>query len=254
MKKNLTHLDIQDKLAIIYMNNPPNNLINNQFLDSLQKTINTAKKNNARAILITSKIKHFCAGADPDFFLKNSSKKKYDTMRLIRIVDNIKIPTIAAIKGAALGGGFELALGCDFIIAADTSRIGLVESSVGLIPLSGGIQRLINRVGAARTKEIAMFGRRYDAKTLENWGAINMVVPELNLFTTAIAFSKQLSNGPTNALIEIKKIANNTVMYGSKKADIKMQESIVTVLRSSDAKVGIDFLAGIEKKINFKGS
>ena len=254
MKKNLTHLDIQDKLAIIYMNNPPNNLINNQFLDSLQKTINTAKKNNARAILITSKIKHFCAGADPDFFLKNSSKKKYDTMRLIRIVDNIEIPTIAAIKGAALGGGFELALGCDFIIAADTSRIGLVESSVGLIPLSGGIQRLINRVGAARTKEIAMFGRRYDAKTLENWGAINMVVPELNLFTTAIAFSKQLSNGPTNALIEIKKIANNTVMYGSKKADIKMQESIETVLRSSDAKVGINFLAGTEKKINFKGS
>ena len=81
-----------------------------------------------------------------------------------------------------------------------------------------------------------------------------MVVPELNLLTTAIAFSKQLSNGPTNALIEIKKIANNTVMYGSKKADIKMQESIETVLRSSDAKVGINFLAGTEKKINFKGS
>ena len=99
-----------------------------------------------------------------------------------------------------------------------------------------------------------MFGRRYDAKTLENWGAINMVVPELNLLATAIAFSKQLSNGPTKALKEIKKIANNTVMYGSKKADINMQESIETVLRSSDAKVGIDFLAGIEKKLNFKGS
>ena len=253
MKKNLTHLDMQDKLAIIYMNNPPNNLINNQFLDSLQKTINTAKKNNARAILITSKIKHFCAGADPDFFLKNSSKKKYDTMRLIRIVDNIKIPTVAAIKGAALGGGFELALGCDFIIAADTSRIGLVETSVGLIPLSGGVQRLINRVGSARTKEIAMFGRRYDAKTLENWGAINMVVPELNLLAASTAFSKQLSNGPTKALKEIKKIANNTAMYGIKKADNKMQESIETVLRSSDAKKGINFLAGKEKKINFKG-
>ena len=79
------------------------------------------------------------------------------------------------------------ALGCDFIIAADTARIGLVETSVGLIPLSGGVQRLINRVGSARTKEIAMFGRRYDARTLENWGAINMVVPELNLLDTSIA-------------------------------------------------------------------
>ena len=253
MEKKLTFLEIQDNLAIIYMNNPPNNLINNQFLDSLQKTIYEAEKNNARAILITSKIKHFCAGADPDFFLKNSSKKKYDTMRLIRIVDNIKIPTVAAIKGAALGGGFELALGCDFIIAADTSRIGLVETSVGLIPLSGGVQRLINRVGSARTKEIAMFGRRYDAKTLENWGAINMVVPELNLLAASTAFSKQLSNGPTKALKEIKKIANNTAMYGIKKADNKMQESIETVLRSSDAKKGINFLAGKEKKIKFKG-
>ena len=253
MKKNLTYLDTQDNLAIVYMNNPPNNLINNQFMDSLQKTINEAKKNNARAILIASNIKHFCAGADPDFFLKNSSKKKYDTMRLIRIIENIQIPTVAAIKGAALGGGFELALGCDFIIATDTSRIGLVEASIGLIPLSGGIQRLINRVGSARTKEIAMFGRRYDAKTLENWGAINMVVPELNLLDTAIAFSKQLSNGPTNALKEIKKIADNTVMYGSKKADIRIQKSIKNVLRSSDAKIGINFLAGKEKKIKFKG-
>ena len=203
--------------------------------------------------MIASNIKHFCAGADPDFFLKNSSKKKYDTMRLIRIIENIQIPTVAAIKGAALGGGFELALGCDFIIATDTSRIGLVEASIGLIPLSGGIQRLINRVGSARTQEIAMFGRRYDAKTLENWGAINMVVPELNLLDTAIAFSKQLSNGPTNALKEIKKIADNTVMYGSKKADIKIQKSIKNVLRSSDAKIGINFLAGKEKKIKFKG-
>ena len=253
MKKNLTYLDTQDNLAIIYMNNPPNNLINNQFMDSLQKTISEAKKNNARAILIASNIKHFCAGADPDFFLKNSSKKKYDTMRLIRIIENIQIPTVAAIKGAALGGGFELALGCDFIIATDTSRIGLVEASIGLIPLSGGIQRLINRVGSARTKEIAMFGRRYDAKTLENWGAINMVVPELNLLDTAIAFSKQLSNGPTNALKEIKRIADNTVMYGSKKADIKIQKSIENVLRTSDAKIGINFLAGKEKKIKFKG-
>ena len=253
MKNSLIKLELQDNLAILFMDSPPNNLINNQFLDSLQKNIYAAEKKGARALLITSKIKHFCAGADPDFFLKNSSKKKNDPMRLIRIIESVKIPTVAAIKGAALGGGFELALGCDFIIAADTSRIGLVETSVGLIPLSGGVQRLINRVGSARTKEIAMFGRRYDARTLENWGAINMVVPELKLLDASISFSKQLSNGPTNALKEIKEIANNTVMYGIKKADTEVKTSIKNVLRSSDAKIGINFLAGREKKINFKG-
>ena len=76
MKNNLIQLEMQDNLAILFMNNPPNNLINNQFLDSLQKNIYDAEKNKARALLITSKIKHFCAGADPDFFLENSSKKK----------------------------------------------------------------------------------------------------------------------------------------------------------------------------------
>ena len=119
-------------------------------------------------------------------------------------------PCVAAIRGGALGGGFELALGCDFIIASDTARIGLVEVSVGLMPLSGGVQRLVNRVGLARAKEITMFGRRYDAKTLETWGAINMVVPDIKLLDSAISFSKQLANGPTTSFKEIKKIANIT--------------------------------------------
>ena len=109
MKNNIIQLELRDNLAILFMNNPPNNLINNKFLDSLQKNIYDAEKNKARALLITSKIKHFCAGADPDFFLKKSSKKKNDPMRLIRIIESVKIPTVAAIKGAALGGGFELA-------------------------------------------------------------------------------------------------------------------------------------------------
>ena len=68
-----------------------------------------------------------------------------------------------------------------------------MEVSVGLMPLSGGVQRLVNRVGLARAKEITMFGRRYDAKTLETWGAINMVVPEIKLLDSAISFSKQLA-------------------------------------------------------------
>ena len=68
MKSNLIELSLRNNLAIIFINNPPNNLINNQFLDSLQKIIYDAEKKGARALLITSKIKHFCAGADPDFF------------------------------------------------------------------------------------------------------------------------------------------------------------------------------------------
>ena len=245
MKKELVLISMDQELAILKFNNPPNNLLNDKFLDTLEKQLFSAEKNGARAILITSKLKHFSAGADPKFLLK--------PMRLINIIEKIQIPTIAAIKGGALGGGFELALGCDFIIAADSARIGLVEASIGLMPLAGGIQRLVNRVGLVRAKEMTMFARRYDAKTLEKWGAINMVVSELELIDSAIAFSKQISTGPTVAFKEIKKIANISALNGIEVADKEMKKSIRKVLSSEDSKKGISYLAGKNQSINFKG-
>ena len=159
----------------------------------------------------------------------------------------------SAINGAALGGGLEIALGCDLIVASDTARIGLVEVSVGLMPLAGGIQRLVDRVGLARAKEICMFGRRYDAKTLEKWGVINLVVPEDQLHDSARSFAKQLSNGPTVALKEIKKIANISLQKGIIQADKEMKTSVKRVLKSSDAKSGISYLAGKNVNNIFKG-
>jgi enoyl-CoA hydratase/carnithine racemase len=121
------------------------------------------------------------------------------------------------------------------------------------MPLAGGIQRLINRVGLARAKEITMFARRYDAKTLEKWGVINLVVSELELLNSAISFSKQLSTGPTIAFKEIKKIANISALNGIEVADKEMKKSIRKVLSSEDSKKGISYLAGNTQNINFKG-
>ena len=251
LKKELVLMSMEDKLAILMLNNSPNNLLNDEFLDSLENKITLCKKKSARAILISTKLKHFSAGADPKFLSKPKSNN--DPMRLIKIIEKIEVPSVSAIRGGALGGGFELALGCDFIIASDTARIGLVEASVGLMPLSGGVQRLVNRVGIARAKEMTMFGRRYDAKTLEKWGAINMVVPELELLDSAISFSKQLASGPTTSFKEIKKIANIAALSGINDADKHMKKSNNKVLTSEDARKGVSFLAGKLNTINFKG-
>ena len=251
MTRNLLDFTKDNQLAILVLNNPPNNLLNDHLLTSLESNIKIAEENGYRAILLRSKLKHFSAGADPKFLSKPS--KNNDPMRLIEIVESSTLPTIAAINGAALGGGFELALGCDFIIASETARIGLVEASIGLMPLAGGTQRLVERIGLSRAKEMCMFGRRYDAKTLENWGAINLVVPETQLLDISISFARQLSNGPTLALKEIKALANYAAKYGVKKADEKSKPSIKKVLNSSDAKEGILFLAGNKQSIIFKG-
>ena len=251
MVAKLVETKMEDGLVILMLNNPPNNLLNNEFLDSIHKNIINSESSGARALLFISKLKHFSAGADPEFLSRSRSNE--DPMKLINIIENAKMPTVAAINGAALGGGFELAIGCDFIIAADTSKIGLVESSVGLMPLAGGVQRLVERIGMVRAKEMSMFGRRYDAKTLEKWGLINIVVPEIQLHDSALSFAKQLASGPTIALREIKRIANFSSKYGIKRADKEMETSINKVLNSSDAKAGISYLSDKNQNIIFKG-
>ena len=251
MVTKLVETKMEDGLVILMLNNPPNNLLNNEFLDSIHKNIINSESSGARALLFISKLKHFSAGADPEFLSRSRSNE--DPMKLINIIENAKMPTVAAINGAALGGGFELAIGCDFIIAADTAKIGLVESSVGLMPLAGGVQRLVERIGMVRAKEMSMFGRRYDAKTLEKWGLINIVVPETQLYDSALSFAKQLASGPTIALKEIKRIANLSSKYGITRADKEMKTSIKKVLNSSDAKAGISYLSDKNQNIIFKG-
>jgi len=93
----------------------------------------------------------------------------------------LPIPLIASVHGVCLGGGLELALSCDYIIAASSAKIGSVEATLGLHPLLGGIQRQVQRIGALRAKEMSMLARRYDAPTLEKWGLINLTVPEESL-------------------------------------------------------------------------
>src|SRR3546814_13979766 len=91
---------------------------------------------------------------------------------------DLPIPIIASVHGVCLGGGFELALACDYIIAAQSAKIGSVEATLGLHPLMGGVQRQVQRAGMARAKEMSMLARRYDPATLERWGLINLVVPD----------------------------------------------------------------------------
>src|SRR6201999_2519662 len=106
---------------------------------------------------------------------------------------------VAAVHGTCVGGGFELALASDLVIAADSAKIGSVEVAVGPHPLMGGIQRVAQRAGAARAKEMALLGRRYDARTLERWNVINRVVPDERLAGVTSTLAHELANGPTVA-------------------------------------------------------
>jgi enoyl-CoA hydratase/carnithine racemase len=183
-------------------------------------------------------MRHFCAGAD----LNVLASERWDQRALAKLwssLEDVPVPTVAAVHGAALGGGFELALMCDMIIAADTASFGMAEASLGLLPLLGGVQRVVQRAGLARGKEMAMFGRRHDPRALERWGVVNLVAAEAELPSVAISWARQLAAGATVALRGIKTMANLSARSGISAADARQEEVNTSMWNSADQARGL---------------
>lgn len=222
-------------VGVVTMTKPPHNLIDNAMLEELANAYESALGDGCRAILLRSGMRHFCAGADLAV-LASERWSQAELSTLWRRLEDVPLPTVAAVHGAALGGGFELALMCDMILAADTASFGMAESSLGLLPLLGGVQRVVERAGVSRAKEIAMFGRRHDPRALERWGVINLVTTEADLPHAAMSWARQLGAGATVALRGIKTLANLSARGGIQAADA-CQEAVNTSMWESKDQV-----------------
>jgi enoyl-CoA hydratase/carnithine racemase len=139
-----------------------------------------------------------------------------------------------------LGGGLELALTCDIAVAADTAFLGQVEVVVGLLPLLGGTQRIAQRAGVARAKEIAMLGRRHTAEAFERWGIINQVVAESELASASLNWARQLASGPTKVIKGVKMQANLEARGGIAAADARQVEINDMIWKAKDRQRGYD--------------
>ncbi len=228
---------IDGAVAVVTMAKPPHNLIDGAMIDELIAAFEGAADDGARAILLNSDMKHFCAGADVDG-LGDSDRQRLPSAEVLARLEGVSLPTIASVHGLALGGGFELALACDFILAGSSARLGLVETTLGLAPLLGGVQRVVERAGATRGKEIAMFGRRHDPETLERWGIINVVVDDDELANASMSFARQLAAGPTVSYGAIKRLAAIAVADGVTAADQAQDREVEPVWASEDLQTG----------------
>jgi enoyl-CoA hydratase/carnithine racemase len=227
-------------VGIVTLAKPPHNLIDDGLLTGMLKAYDAALEDNCRAIVLRSGQRHFCAGADINGFVSGGRRRDQAGFeKLLAALEDVPVPIVAAVHGAALGGGVELALTCDMIIAADTASFGMAESSLGLLPLLGGVQRVVQRVGPARAKEMAMFGRRHAPVALERWGLINLVVAEAELPAVSMSWAKQLAAGPTVALRGIKTLANLSARHGIQGADAKQTEVSNMMWASEDQKRGL---------------
>ncbi|MXV86129.1 MAG: enoyl-CoA hydratase/isomerase family protein [Acidimicrobiales bacterium] len=231
-------LEIDGAVAVVTMAKPPHNLLNGAFIDQLIQAFESAADAGGRAILLRSDMKHFSAGADVDGFGSEEGRSQ-DAAAVLERLEGVPLPTIAAVHGLALGGGFEVALACDFIICGASARLGLVEATLGLMPLLGGVQRVVDRAGASRGKEIAMFARRHDPVLLEKWGIVNVVVEDDELENAALSWARQLATGPNVSYAAIKRLAAITTSDGVRAADAVQDEAAKPVWASEDLQTGM---------------
>jgi enoyl-CoA hydratase/carnithine racemase len=237
--------EMDGDVAVLTMQYAPHNFLSTALYDALLDGLRWAAEQRARAVLLHSSLRNFCAGADVSLFDSADSGEApaLNLVALLREFDALPIPIVVAVHGICLGGGLELALACDLIVAAESAKIGSVEASIGLNPLMGGIQRVTERAGAARAKEIALLARRYDARTLERWNIINRVVPDDQLAAVTRSLAHELANGPTVAHASTKAIVSYAVSHGVSATDEAMHELQKDIWKSEDLKIGLASLA-----------
>lgn len=232
-------------LAILTLRHAPHNLLGPPMMEGVLSGLDAAQKAGSRAVLLKSGLRHFSAGADIALFeaaMGDAGELETSPVEFLERLEAFPLPVVAQVHGVCVGGGFELALACDFIIAARSSKIGSVEATIGLNPLMGAIQRQVQRAGSLRAKEMSMLGRRYDAETVERWNLINRVVDDERLDGAAHSVAMELANGPTVAHRITKELANLAADEGVAAADAVMEEKQKALWTSEDLKIGIESL------------
>jgi enoyl-CoA hydratase/carnithine racemase len=195
----------------------------------------------------------FCAGADIKAFTQldaDSGRAMLDAAHsLLREWEQSPIMTIAAVNGLALGGGCELAMGCDIRLAAFSATFGQPEINLGIVPGFGGTQRLPRLVGPAKALEMNTTGESISAEDAYEHGLVNRVVPDHELFDTALAWARKFASQAPLALEQIKTVAHNGDLDEGVAAE---KDAFLKVFGSADAREGIS--AFLEKRTpTFKG-
>lgn len=231
-------------VAILSMVYRPYNLLGPKLMGAIAGELTLAQETGSRAIVLKSGLRHFCAGADVSLFsarIDGAARSDSDITGIdfLHMLELLPIPIVASIHGVCLGGGLELAMGCDYIVAAASAKLGSVEAALGLHPLMGGIQRQVQRIGALRAKEMSMLGRRYDPATLERWGLINLTVPDEALAPATLSIAEELARGPTVAHAATKHLAWLAANEGVVAADQAMAKIQGPIWASEDLKTGL---------------
>jgi enoyl-CoA hydratase/carnithine racemase len=246
-------LDRRGDVAIAWLDNPPANSLAPHVIEGLEKAWSEVE-GSARAMVVASPNPAlFCAGADIKAFTKMDETAGRDMLNrahaLFRTWERSRVMTIAAVNGLALGGGCEIAMACDVRIAGFSASFGQPEIDLGIVPGFGGTQRLPRLVGPAKALEMNASGEPISAGEAYEYGLVNRVVPDHELFDTALNWARKFAGQAPVALEQIKRVSHAANLEDGIERE---KQAFLTAFMSEDAREGIS--AFLEKRTpEFKG-
>jgi enoyl-CoA hydratase len=244
-------VELVDHVSIIRLNRPDQlNALNSQLLTELAEALAEADASDkVRAIVITGSERAFAAGADISEMAGKSFVDMFGSDPFAgptEAILRVRKPVIAAVSGYALGGGCELAMMCDFIIASDTAKFGQPEINLGVVAGMGGSQRLTRLVGKSKSMDMHLTGRMMDAAEAERSGLVSRVVPAKKLMEEAVAAAEKIAEKSMLTAMAVKEAVNRSYETTLREGILFERRLFHSLFATEDQKEGMN--AFLEKR------
>jgi enoyl-CoA hydratase/carnithine racemase len=263
-------IELDGDVAVVVLEKPPLNLFDEEVfaawervVDELVALTDPAPADRARAVLVEARGKVVSGGVDVALFsaiadgpdpVARGGALWSRLLRIAQTLEDLPVPTVFAAHGLTLTAAFELALACDVVLAAERASFGLVEIAVGLTPSMGGPQRLAERAGPARARELVYTGERYPAAVLERWNVVNRVLPDEGFAAAARDYARRVAAGPTVAHAATKRLVAIAVREGVRAADEAVPAVSGALFATADLRNAVaSFLSEGPGKATYRG-
>lgn len=232
------------RVGLIRLNRPAQlNALNDALMDQLGSTLLALDADDQiGAIVITGNTKAFAAGADIAAMAEWDYMEVYQSGFITRnweTVRQVRKPVLAAVAGIAMGGGCELALACDIVVAAESAKFALPEIKLAMLPGAGGTQRLPRAIGKAKAMDMCLSARTLDAQEADRYGLVSRVVPDDQLIDQALALASQIASYSLPALMAIKESVNRAWESNLSEGILFERRELYARFASTDAREGM---------------
>jgi enoyl-CoA hydratase/carnithine racemase len=233
-------------VKVVWLDNPPVNAVTNEMLESIERALEEPGEATRVLVLRGRGERAFSVGADVTAFADGDASLAAAIQRTADAIEASPIPVLAAIQGYCLGGGLELAMACDFRIAAEDAQLGQPEIKLGLIPGGGGTQRLPRLVGHGRALYLNLTGDPISGSQAYDWGLVEKVVPRDGLLDAALELARTLAQRSPFAMGVIKELAAETRDLPLSEGLRREAQGFIRCIGSADGAEGV--VAFLEKR------